>query len=76
MLLVGAWLYGRRASPKARRVIGIFALALLAMHAVNLFMPPPPSIEAFAVLALVSFIALTWLASWIERRASPISIAG
>lgn len=68
VLLGGAWLYGRAAGQKAARAIGVFALALLAVHAVNLFLPPPPSMQVFAVMALVTFIVLAWLAARIERR--------
>jgi hypothetical protein len=78
-LAVGLALYLRSSRPRtagARRVtLGIAALLVLLTIATP-FLPPPASPNAFAVQALVSYLALAGLAVWLDRSRVSRPVAG
>jgi hypothetical protein len=71
VVLGGLWLYASATRAKDRRgtwAFGAFAVALIALTVATPFLPPPPGVAAFAVQALVAYLALA-LAAWaIDRK--------
>ncbi len=66
VLLIGAWMYARHArTPLA---IWIFAFVLLAVQGVNLFIPPPGSLNQFAFMALGSYVGFAVAAWYVEGK--------
>jgi hypothetical protein len=62
------WLRAPGTSGRARIATGVFLALLTAVLLSTPFMPAPPSVPAFAIFALVSYVALALLAAWIDRR--------
>ena len=70
-LALCALLYTRSVTSTSRGkrlVWGFFGL-LAIVQLISQFGPPPTSPDAFAVTALVAYVALAALAGWVERRA-------
>jgi hypothetical protein len=75
LFAAGAWLYARRTAPAdavGRRAFAGLVAFLLAIHAGNLFGPPPPSVEAIAWVGQAQWLLVLW-AYWVDnhRRAVP-----
>jgi hypothetical protein len=73
MFVAGLWLYFR--ATRARDRIGRWgavALAgfLVAVYALNLTSPPPPSVKAVAVVGLAGWLLPLW-AWWVDRHREP-----
>ncbi len=71
VLALGVWIYTRSTTFTDRGkalVWGFFGLLAILQIGSQLG-PTPPSPEAFAVVALLSYVALAALAAWVERRA-------
>ena len=71
ILLGGLYLYMRATAPVSRagrHAMVIFALMLVAVQGGSMLGPPPPSVTAMAVTALVSYLTLAAAAYWLERK--------
>ena len=70
LFAVGAFLYLR--ATKARDRVGQYALwafllLLVVLYVGNMFGPPPPGVQALAVVALGQWLFVLW-AYWIDRH--------
>jgi hypothetical protein len=70
LFVVGAFLYLR--ATKARDRVGKYALwafllLLAALYVANMFGPPPPGVQALAVVALGQWLFVLW-GYWIDRH--------
>ncbi|HSZ09869.1 MAG TPA: hypothetical protein VK794_15115 [Steroidobacteraceae bacterium] len=73
LLVLGAWLYARRATftgPRGRYAFGGFVIFLAVIQWYANFGPPPSSTNAMAATALAMYIGLALLAGWVERMAT------
>ena len=71
LALGGIALYMRAtsgATALARFGMPVFGVVMLAVQASVFFGPPPPSPEAIAVTALVSYFAFAAIAGWLDRK--------
>ncbi|MDB4991244.1 MAG: hypothetical protein JWN04_6422 [Myxococcaceae bacterium] len=66
---VGALLYARFVPRVTTRLRWFFVAMFVLTVGTSLF-PTPPSPAAFAVQALVAYVALAYYAAWVERSAS------
>ena len=57
----------RTRTHSGRYAIPVFGAAVLVMQAGMLFTPPPPSDQAMAATALISYVALAAVIAWLER---------
>ena len=69
----GACIYAR--SARAREMLGnvlywAFVVTLAAIYVASVFGPPPPSVGALAVTALLGWLFVAW-AYWIDRHRVP-----
>ena len=62
------WLRAPGTSGRTRVATGVFLALLTAVLLSTPFMPTPTSVPAFAIFALVSYVALALLAAWIDHR--------
>jgi len=70
LFVVGAFLYLR--ATKARDRVGQYALwafllLLVVLYVANMFGPPPPGVQALAVVALGQWLFVLW-GYWIDRH--------
>ena len=74
LLAVGAWAYAhtktKRHPLRINRLV-ILIVVLLALNAVNMWSPPPTNMNVVGASAIVLFLALTWLGSWVDRDPPP-----
>lgn len=67
-LLLGGLLVYLRAAGGRRTGMVLFSIPLLLINAANIFMPVPQMTEtAFAVVALVSYLAFAWIGGRLDR---------
>jgi len=76
MFVAGVWLYARATRPRNR--VGSLALwalvGLLSLsYAAQPFSPPPPSITAVGVAALVMTVLILFWAVWIDRHREAVA---
>lgn len=64
-----AWCVKARGWTASAKTFAVVAVVLSLVQVGSTLGPPPPSIEAIAVLGLVTFLGLPALARWLERRA-------
>lgn len=67
MFLGGIYLYFKSVNPKRKIAFWSLSIVLLAIHFLNMFGPPPPSINAVAWSANLVWLFVLW-AWWIERE--------
>jgi membrane-bound metal-dependent hydrolase YbcI (DUF457 family) len=71
MFAGAVWLYLRATRPddwQGRWALGSLLLILLAAYGGNLFGPPPPSVQALTVVALIGgLLSIVW-AAWADRH--------
>jgi membrane-bound metal-dependent hydrolase YbcI (DUF457 family) len=75
-LLFGAGIGLYAAATRARDRLGswllwVFAAVLVVLYLVSVFGPPPPSVTALAVTALLGWLFVVW-AYWIDRHRTPV----
>jgi membrane-bound metal-dependent hydrolase YbcI (DUF457 family) len=79
-LLFGGMLLYLRATvpvtPAGRYGMIVFGIVLLALNALPVVGPPPPSPNAAAVTALSSYIVFAAIAAWLERKRQPVKTNG
>ena len=67
---VGIWIYTRATRPRDRLgslLFWTFVLTLGAIYPLSVFGPPPPSVQALAMTALLGWLFVAW-AYWIDRH--------
>jgi hypothetical protein len=67
---IGVWLYTTHTEPTdrvGRYALAVFVLTLAAMYAASLLGPPPPSVEAVAIVGQGQWLLVLW-AAWIDRH--------
>jgi membrane-bound metal-dependent hydrolase YbcI (DUF457 family) len=65
----GVWLYAR-ATPsggRGRVALALFAAFIALVQCASYFGPPPPSVQAIAVVGLAQWLLPPW-AQWVDRR--------
>jgi hypothetical protein len=70
MFLFGVWLYARctiAADARGRWGLWSLVVALLAIHAANLFGSPPPGVAAIAWAGQLQWLLVLW-AWWVDRH--------
>jgi hypothetical protein len=65
------WLRTPEAVGRRRAAASVFLALLTAVLVSTPFTPPPSGPAAFAITALVAYVALAGVAAWIDRRVSP-----
>lgn len=69
LFMIGTILYFKFAKPK-RKIVFLALIGFLALiHVLNIFGPPPPSANAVAWAANLSWLIVLW-AWWVERKTS------
>jgi hypothetical protein len=66
----GLWLYTRHTEPTdplGTHTLTGFVIVLWILYAVNLFGPPPPSVDAIAIAGHAQWLLVGW-AVWIDRH--------
>jgi membrane-bound metal-dependent hydrolase YbcI (DUF457 family) len=71
MYAAGVWIYMR--STRARDRIGSWGFGVLvaflaAVYLVNVFGPPPPSVTAIWIGALIGAAVMSWWAWWVDQH--------
>ena len=72
VLCLGAWFYAHMttfANVKGRYVFWGFVFLLATLQIYANFAPLPSSPDAMAITALTFYVALAFLAAWVERIA-------
>lgn len=67
LFLIGTYLYLRTMEPKRKKVFASMILLFLIIHLMNIFGPPPPSIDAVAWSANALWLFVLW-AWWVEKK--------
>jgi len=67
LFILGAYFYFTTVKPKRRIAFWSLIIFLLAIHFINIFGPPPPSINAVAWSANLMWIFVVW-AWWVEKK--------
>lgn len=67
LFLTGVYLYFKTVNPKQKIAFWSLIIFFLAIHFMNIFGPPPPSIKAVAWSANLMWIFVFW-AWWIEKK--------
>ena len=67
LFLTGVYLYFKSVKPKRKIAFWSLIILFLAIHFMNIFGPPPPSINAVAWSANLMWIFVLW-AWWIEKK--------
>lgn len=67
LFILGVYFYFTTAKPKRRIAFWLLIIFFLAIHFINIFGPPPPSIKAVAWSANLMWIFVVW-AWWIEKK--------
>ncbi len=74
LLAIGTWIYAhtktKRHPLRTKRLV-ILIVVLLALNAVNIWTPPPANMTVVGVSAIVLFLAVAWLGSWVDRDPPP-----
>lgn len=72
VLVVGAAVYVRTTRERPLWVGG-FVLGLSLLQISTLVGPLPPTLPAMTASLFVVYLALAWVAGWVQRRATPVS---
>lgn len=67
LFLIGVFLYFKTANPKRKIAFWTLVTFLLVIYIMNIFGPPPPSVDAVAWSASAMWIIVLW-AWWIEKE--------
>lgn len=67
LFLSGVFLYIKAVSPKRKIAFWSLVVVFLVIHFLNIFGPPPPSINAVAWSANLMWLFVLW-AWWIEKK--------
>ncbi|MBI1424424.1 MAG: hypothetical protein GC149_13350 [Gammaproteobacteria bacterium] len=70
-LFGGMFFYYRATQPvggRGRYAMIVFGLVMLGVQSTALFSPPPPSANAVAVMALVSYFLFAAVVYWLEKK--------
>jgi hypothetical protein len=69
MFLAGLWIYTRVTHPRDRIgkwAFGALIVTLLLIYAANIFGPPPPSVKALWIVAIIGAAAFTLWSGWAD----------
>jgi len=67
LFIVGVYMYFKTVNPKRKIAFWTLIIFFLVMHLMNIFGPPPPSVNAVAWSANAMWIFVLW-AWWIEKK--------
>lgn len=67
LLLAGAILYYQTVKPKRKIAFWLLILVFIIIHLLNIFGPPPPSVNAVAWAGNLTWLFVLW-AWWIEKK--------
>lgn len=67
LFLTGVFLYFKTTIPKRKIAFWVLVIFFIGIHVMNIFGPPPPSINAVAWSANAMWIFVLW-AWWIEKK--------
>ena len=74
LLAAGAWIYvttKTKRHPLRTARLGFMIGLLLALSGVNMWAPPPDNMTVVGVSAIVMYLGIAWLASWVDRDPPP-----
>ncbi len=67
LFLAGVYFYVKTVNPKRKITFWALIIFFVAIYFINIFGPPPPSIDAVAWSANLMWIFVVW-AWWVERK--------
>ncbi len=70
LLAAGVWIYvgtKTKRHPLHTARLGILIGLLIALNAVNLWVPPPNNMTLVGASAIVMYLGIAWLGSWVDR---------
>ncbi len=74
LLAIGTWLYvhtkTKRHPLRTKRLV-ILIVVLLALYATSMWSPPPTNMTVVGASAIMMFLAVAWLGSWVDRDPPP-----
>jgi hypothetical protein len=76
MLAAGVWIYARATRPRdaiGRRAFAAFVGFLLIAYVANVFGPPPPSVAAIWISAIIGAALLIVWTGWIDRHREAVA---
>jgi membrane-bound metal-dependent hydrolase YbcI (DUF457 family) len=71
MFVAGLWIYTRVTRPRdaiGRWAFGTLVVTLLLIYAGNIFGPPPPSVQALYIVAMIGGVLFTLWGAWADRH--------
>jgi hypothetical protein len=71
MFVGGLWIYTRVTHPRdgtGRWAFGSLVVTLLLIYAANIFSPPPPSVTALTIVAMIGGALFTTWSWWADRH--------
>jgi membrane-bound metal-dependent hydrolase YbcI (DUF457 family) len=71
MFAAGLWIYSRATRPRDKighRAFGALIVTLLLIYVANIFSPPPPSVKALCVVAIIGGVLFTLWSWWADRH--------
>ncbi len=71
IFLMGVWIYLKSTSPVGavgKYGMAVFAVLLLVFNMLNLFGPPPSSVQMVAASGLVMYLLLAGAAFWLDKK--------
>jgi membrane-bound metal-dependent hydrolase YbcI (DUF457 family) len=71
MFAAGLWIYTNATHPRDRVgkwALGSLVVTLLLIYAANIFSPPPPSVTALTIVAVIGGVLFTLWSWWADRH--------
>jgi membrane-bound metal-dependent hydrolase YbcI (DUF457 family) len=71
MFVAGLWIYCRATRPRdaiGRWAFGALVVTLLLIYVGNIFGPPPPSVQALYIVAMIGGVLFTLWSVWADRH--------
>ena len=71
MFAAGLWIYTRATHPRDRVgkwAFGSLVVTLLLIYVANIVSPPPPSVKALAIVAIIGGAVFILWSAWADRH--------